>query len=155
MPCHWNGNERLMNGWMKMMKMNSHELRRHPTRRIKRWCYAPSHLPSSGRASDPARSLLRSTGPARFNPFPPALSFLLIRSSPVPNPVPPHVSCFRCSFCFMSPTPNPVPNPEPRSPFRSTSHHIPLFYFRPYAFLPEPMPVSLDPVMFLSILICQ
>ena len=45
-------------------------------------CYAPSHLPSSGQASDLARSLLQSSGLARFGPLSPALLFLLIRSYP-------------------------------------------------------------------------
>ena len=78
----------------------------------------------------------------------PALSFLFIHSSPVPDPIPPHVSCFRCSFCFMSPALNPVLNPKPRSLFHPTSHHIPLFYFHPYAF-------CLNPCPFPSTLLCS
>ena len=119
-------------------------------------CYAPSCLLSSSRASDLACSLLWSSGLVQFDPLPPpspALSFLLICSSPIPDPAPPRISCFQCSFCFTPPALNPVLNPKPRSPFHPTSHHVPLFYFHPYAFLPKPMPISLDPVMFLSILI--
>ena len=88
----------------------------------------------------------------------PLLYHLCLVNIPIPDPVPPHVSCFRYSFCFMFPilipipnpkpqTPNPkprAPNPEPQSPFCFTSHHVPLFYFRSYAFLPKPMPISLN-----------
>ena len=95
-----------------------------------RWWAAtpqPSHLLSSGQASELAHSLLRSSGLARFDPLSPALSFLLICSYSHSWSHSPHVSCFRYSFCFMIPVPNPCS--EPRTPICSTSHHIPLVLF--------------------------
>ena len=66
--------------------------------------------------------------------YPPALSFLLIHSSPVPDPVPPHVSCFRYLSCFMF----PALNPDPHSILlRITS---PCSIFVPMFFCPNPCP---------------
>ena len=71
----------------------------------------------------------------------------------VPDSIPPCISCSEVRF-FSCPYPqSPFPNPKPKS--RSVLLHItsPLFYFHFYTIVPEPMPVSPDPVMLSSILI--
>ena len=103
-------------------------------------CYAPSHLPSSGWASDLACSLLRSPGLARFEPLPPRFiisAYSFISPFLVPFPHAFHVSNICLFSC--SPSPIPLPNSDPWSLFHSTLHHIPLvlfcfhYCFQPYA----------------------
>ena len=84
-------------------------------------CYTPSHLLSSGQASDPVRSLLWSSGPAWVRPIIPALSSPLIRSYPC--------SWFRSPTCFMFLIFACFMFPDPQSPSCSTSHRIPLILF--------------------------
>ena len=48
---------------------------------------------------------------------------------PIPDPVPPCVSCFQYLVVSHSPPPIPVLNPKPQTLFRFTSHHIPLVLF--------------------------
>ena len=52
--------------------------------------------------------------------YPLLYHFWLFIHIPVPDSVPPCISCFRYLF---------VPNPKPQTPSRSTSHHIPLVLF--------------------------
>ena len=111
---------------------------------------SPSELwPSFGSSAQPSTVLQ----PGLVCPIIPhfiisAYSFISPFLIPFPHAL--HVSDIRFVSCSL-----PRPCSDPRSPFHSTSHHVPLFYFRSYVFLPEPMPVSLDPAMFLSILIRQ
>ena len=97
-------------------------------------CYAPSHLPSSGRASDSVRSLLQFSGPARFAPLFLALSFLLIHSYPC--------SWFRSPMHFMFPmfVLFHVPRPKPCSDPQSVLLHItsPCSIFVPMFLCPNP-----------------
>ena len=72
--------------------------------------------------------------------------FCLFVHIPVPDSAPPCVSCFRCSFCFMSPAPNPIPNPEPCSVLLCITS--PCSIFVPMLFYPNPCP-------FPSTLLCS
>ena len=113
------------------------------------YCYAPSHLLSSGPASDPARSLLWSSGPARLNPLPPrfiisAYSFISLFLILLPHAF--HVSDVRFVSCPLSQTPFRTLNPEPCSVLlRITS---PCSLFVPMLFCP-------NPCLFPSTLLCS
>ena len=104
-------------------------------------CYAPSHLPSSGRASDPARSLPRSSGPARFDPLTPLYHFCLFAHPPflIPSPLTFHVSDVRSVSCPLPRTPFQTPNPEPRSVLLCITS--PCSIFVPMLFCPNPCPI--------------
>ena len=109
-------------------------------------CYAPSHLPSSSRASDLACSLLWFSGLARFAPLSPALSFLLIRSYPCSWFHSPTRFMFPIFVLFHVPRPDPIPIPNPRSVLlRITS---PCSIFIPMFFCP-------NPCLFPSTLLCS
>ena len=114
-----------------------------------RYCYAPSHLLSSGPALDPARSLLWSSGPARLNPLPPrfiisAYSFISLFLILLPHAF--HVSDVRFVSCPLSQTPFRTLNPEPCSVLlRITS---PCSLFVPMLFCP-------NPCLFPSTLLCS
>ena len=110
-----------------------------------RWWAAtpqPSHLPSSGQASELAHSLLRSSGLARFDPLSPALSFLLICSY--------SHSWSHSPTCFMFPIFVLFHDRRPRSLFWTPNPD--LFHFAPHSSCPisvssivsDPMPVSYD-----------
>ena len=64
--------------------------------------------------------------------YPPLYHFCLFVHIPIPDPIPPHISCFWYLFCFMIPVPIPhskpqTPNPKPRSIPLCTAFL--LFYF--------------------------
>ena len=77
--------------------------------------------------------------------YPLLYHFCLFIHIPVPDPIPPCVSCFWYLFVSCSPPPIPVPNPEPRTPFRSTLHRIPLVLFMFLLLFPTlcPFPMTL------------
>ena len=95
---------------------------------------------------NPACSLLGSSSPAQVGPLSPALSFCLFVHIPVPDSVPPRVSCVRYSFVSCSPSPIPVP-------FHFASHSS--CSISVSLIVSDPMPFSHDPDMFSWILICS
>ena len=106
--------------------------------------------------------------PARLGSihYPPLYHFCLFTHIPAPDPVPPHISCFRYSSCFMFPAPIPVPNPKPWTlnpvPFYFASRPLILvlllcFSAWTHAHFPQPCYVpfntytSITPCMFLRL----
>ena len=76
--------------------------------------------------------------------YPPLYHFCLFIHIPVPDPVPPCVSCFQ--YSFVSCSPSPIPVPFHFASHSSCSNSVSLI-------VSNPMPFSHDPDMFSSILI--
>ena len=101
---------------------------------------SPSELWPSFRSGTQPSTVLWPSSVRPITP-PPLYHFCLFAHPPflIPFPHTFHVSNIHLVSCSLPQTPFRTPNPKPQTPFHSTLHHVPLFYFHPYVFVRVPL----------------